>query len=72
VLARNLNRCIALGGNIYFLAKLGATDGHSFQYMAACMTGMTQQDYAQMMLKGGRSPEGNRFIDEQQEGGSVG
>ena len=27
VLARDLNRCIALGGNIYFLAKIGATDG---------------------------------------------
>src|SRR5215472_13973467 len=52
VLARDLNRCIELGGNIYFLAKLGATDGHSFQTMAARMTGMTQQEYAQMMLNG--------------------
>src|SRR5512147_3200004 len=25
VLARDLNRCIELGGNIYFLAKIGAT-----------------------------------------------
>src|SRR6185295_5310000 len=33
VLARDLNRCIALGGNIYFLAKIGATDGKSFQQM---------------------------------------
>src|SRR6187399_1734469 len=54
VLARDLNRCIALGGNIYFLAKIGATDGRSFQYMAATMTGMTQEDYMQMMIKGGR------------------
>lgn len=58
VLARDLNRCIELGGNIYFLAKIGATDGKSFQYMAASMTGMTQEEYAQMMLRGGRSPEG--------------
>ena len=65
VLARDLNRCIALGGNIYFLAKIGATDGKSFQYMAASMTGMTQEEYAAMMLAGGRSPEGNRFIGEQ-------
>lgn len=64
VLARDLNRCIELGGNIYFLAKIGATDGKSFQYMAASMTGMTQEEYAQMMLKGGRSPEGNRYIGE--------
>ena len=65
VLARDLNRCLELGGNIYFLAKLGATDGRSFQYMAASMTGMTQEEYAAMMLAGGRSPEGNRFIGEQ-------
>jgi protocatechuate 4,5-dioxygenase alpha chain len=44
-----------LGGNIYFLAKIGATDGKSFQYMAASMTGMSQEDYAKMMLAGGRS-----------------
>ncbi len=64
VLDRDLNRCMQLGGNIYFLAKIGATDGHSFQYLAASMTGMTQEDYAAMMLAGGRSPEGNRFVGE--------
>jgi len=64
VMARDLNRCIALGGNIYFLAKIGATDGRSFQFMAASMTGMTQEEYAQMMIKGGRSPEGNRYSSE--------
>ena len=56
VLARDLNRCIELGGNIYFLAKIGATDGKSFQFMAASMTGMTQEEYAKMMLQGGRAP----------------
>jgi protocatechuate 4,5-dioxygenase alpha chain len=64
VLARDLNRCIELGGNIYFLAKIGATDGKSFQYMAGSMTGMTQEEYAKMMLAGGRSPEGNRSKSE--------
>lgn len=58
VLARDLNRCIELGGNIYFLAKIGATDGRSFQFMAASMTGMSQEDYAKMMLAGGRSAAG--------------
>jgi len=57
VLARDYNRMIALGGNIYFLAKIFATDGKSFQYAAALMTGMTQDAYAQMMLNGGRKPE---------------
>jgi protocatechuate 4,5-dioxygenase alpha chain len=60
VLKRNWNRMLELGGNIYFTAKLGATDGLSFQQVAAIMTGSTQQDYAEMMLKGGRSVEGNR------------
>jgi protocatechuate 4,5-dioxygenase alpha chain len=51
---------LELGGNIYFTAKLGATDGHSFRHLAAVMTGSTQDDYAAMMLAGGRSVEGNR------------
>jgi protocatechuate 4,5-dioxygenase alpha chain len=56
VLARDLNAAIANGGNIYFLAKLGATDGKSFQQMAASMTGTTEEQYRDMMLRGGRSP----------------
>jgi protocatechuate 4,5-dioxygenase, alpha chain len=64
VLRRDWNRMIALGGNIYFLAKLFSTDGKSFQYTAAQMTGMSQEAYAQMMLAGGRAPEGNRFLSD--------
>ena len=60
VLNRDYNRMLELGGNIYFTAKLGATDGHSFRHLAAVMTGSTQDDYAAMMLAGGRSAEGNR------------
>jgi protocatechuate 4,5-dioxygenase alpha chain len=60
ILARDYNRMLELGGNIYFTAKLGATDGHSFRHLAAVMTGATQEDYAAMMLAGGRSVEGNR------------
>ncbi|MGB7034744.1 MAG: protocatechuate 4,5-dioxygenase subunit alpha [Xanthobacteraceae bacterium] len=60
ILKRDYNRMLELGGNIYFTAKLGATDGHSFQHLAAVMTGNTQDDYAKMMLGGGRNVEGNR------------
>lgn len=60
ILKRDYNRMLELGGNIYYTAKLGATDGHSFQHLAAVMTGSTQQDYAAMMLAGGRPVEGNR------------
>ena len=54
VLSRDLNRCIALGGNIYFLAKIVATDGKSFQQMAGSMTGMSEEAYRDMMIGGGR------------------
>ena len=64
VLDRDLNRCIALGGNIYFLAKIGATDGKSFQQMAGSMTGMTEEEYRNMMVAGGRSANGNRVVGE--------
>ncbi len=64
VLDRDLNRCISLGGNIYFLAKIGATAGKSFQQMAGSMTGMTEEEYRNMMIAGGRSITGNRRIGE--------
>ncbi len=68
VRARDLNWMMRTGGNIYFLSKLGATDGLSFQQMAGSMTGMTEQQYRDMMVHGGRSPEGNRY---QGEGGDA-
>src|SRR5688572_1531630 len=49
ILKRDWNRMLELGGNIYFTAKLAATDGLSFQHIAALMTGSTQEQYAQMM-----------------------
>lgn len=69
ILTRNWGRMIELGGNIYFLSKLFSTDGLSFQYVAATMTGLTQEQYADMMLKGGRSIEGNRSKSEWKKSG---
>ena len=60
VLDRDWNGMIAQGGNISFTAKIAATDGLSFQQVAAMMSGVSQAEYAQMMLDGGRSIEGNR------------
>jgi protocatechuate 4,5-dioxygenase alpha chain len=70
ILDRDWNRMIELGGNIYFTAKLGATDGLSFQQIAAKMTGMSQQEYADMMAQGGRPVSGNRFQSEWEARGS--
>lgn len=64
VLDRDLNRLISLGGNIYFLAKIGATDGRSFQQMAGSMTGLSEEEYRDMMIAGGRTPDGNRYTRE--------
>lgn len=62
VLARDYNRMLELGGNIYFLSKIFSTDGISFAEAVSTMTDMDFPTYRQMMLEGGRSPQGNRSI----------
>jgi protocatechuate 4,5-dioxygenase, alpha chain len=62
VLARDYNRLLDLGGNIYFLAKVFSTDGLSFLQAVGTMSGMAPEDYQAMMVAGGRSPEGQRSI----------
>ena len=64
VLARDYNKMLDEGGNIYFLAKIFATDGLSYLQAVSTMTGMDIDDYQKMMLSGGRSPEGWRSIKE--------
>ena len=68
VLARDYNAMIDEGGNIYFLSKLFSTDKKSFQFAAGSMTGMSQEEYAEMMLKGGRSPQGQRSLKANRAG----
>jgi protocatechuate 4,5-dioxygenase alpha chain len=60
VLERDWNEMLQLGGNIYFTSKIAATDGLSFQQIAAIMSGVSQPEYAAMMLHGGRPIAGNR------------
>jgi len=64
VLARDYNKMLDNGGNIYFLAKIFATDGLSYLQAVSTMTGMPVDDYQKMMLSGGRSPEGWRSIKD--------
>ncbi|MDF2638485.1 MAG: protocatechuate 4,5-dioxygenase, alpha chain [Novosphingobium lindaniclasticum] len=66
ILARDYNRLIDLGGNIYFLAKLIAADGLSFVEGVSSMTDLTLEQYQAMMLAGGRSPNGQRSIRGEQ------
>ena len=64
LLARDYNKLLDLGGNIYFLSKLFSTDGFSFAQAVSTMTGMTFEEYQAMMNAGGRSPQGVRSIRE--------
>jgi len=68
VLNRDWSGMLELGANIYHMSKLGGTDKRSFQYLAGSMSGMTQEQYRDMMLKGGRSIEGNRSKSERKPG----
>ena len=67
VMERAWNTLLDLGGVSYALAKLAFTDEHSYQYMAAEMCGLTQQEYADMMIAGGRSLDGWRSKKERGE-----
>ena len=64
VLDRDFTRMIALGGNIYFLVKISATDGMGLAAAVSTMTDLSPEEYIKMMKDGGRSPEGNRSIAE--------
>jgi protocatechuate 4,5-dioxygenase alpha chain len=64
ILDRDYNRCLDLGGNVYFLSKLFSTDGISFAQAVSTMTDMNFEEYTKMMIAGGRSPEGLRSKKE--------
>ena len=66
VMARAWNTLLSLGGVSYALAKLAFTDGKSYQFMASQMVGVPEQDYVDMMLKGGRSVEGWRTLADRE------
>jgi protocatechuate 4,5-dioxygenase alpha chain len=61
---RDLNRLISLGGNVYFLAKIGATDGLNYVQIVSSMTENDADAHKEMMINGGRSPDGNRYLHE--------
>ena len=70
VLERDWLGLLRLGGNIYYTFKLAACDGLTMQHVGAGMsgTGMTVEEFRQMMLDGGRPIDGNRSKGEQGHG----
>jgi protocatechuate 4,5-dioxygenase, alpha chain len=64
VVDRDFNRMLELGGNVYFLSKIFASDGLSYVQAVSTMTGMSVEEYQAMMLAGGRSIDGWRSKSE--------
>ena len=66
ILNRDWLEMLRLGGNIYYTFKLAIFDGYNMQQAGAAMsnTGMTEAEFKQMMIDGGRSIEGNRSKKE--------
>lgn len=66
VRSRDWLTMLSLGGNIYYLFKLAIFDGWSMQHAGAAMsgTGMSVEEFRQMMLGGGRPIEGWRSRKE--------
>lgn len=69
VIDRDLNRLIELGGNVYMLAKIGASEGLTYLEIVSSMTDLDVEAYRDMMLSGGRPIDGNRHVDEWERGG---
>lgn len=67
VLDRDFQKLLDLGGNVYFLSKIFASDGLSYVQAVSTMTEFSTEEYAQMMISGGRSPEGWRSKKERGE-----
>ena len=64
VLQREWIGMLRLGGNIYYTFKLAIFDGLSMQDAGGKMSGVSTKEFQQMMINGGRSPEGNRYKSE--------
>lgn len=66
VLDRDWLELLRLGGNIYYTFKLAIFDGRSMQYVGGAMSDMTEEEFRQMMIHGGREVEGNRSKQAQE------
>ena len=60
VLRRDWLAMLQLGGNIYDTFKIAICDGLSMQDVGAAMSGVSTEEFQQMMLSGGRPIEGDR------------
>ncbi len=59
---------LQLGGNIYYTFKLAIFDGLNMQQVGGMMSGVSAEEFAQMMIDGGRSAEDNLFTTQDHAG----
>ena len=64
VLERDYLELLRLGGNIYYTFKIAIFDRRSMQYVGGQMSGMSEDEFKQMMMNGGRAVAGNRYKGE--------
>ncbi|MBU6265881.1 MAG: protocatechuate 4,5-dioxygenase subunit alpha [Actinomycetales bacterium] len=67
VIDRDFQKMLDLGGNVYFLSKIFASEGLSYVQAVSTMTDMNPEEYQQMMINGGRNIEGWRSKKERGE-----
>ena len=67
VIDRDFQKMLDLGGNVYFLSKIFASEGLSCVQAVSTMTDMTTEQYQEMMINGGRNIEGWRSKKERGE-----
>jgi len=68
VLDRDWVAMLRLGGNIYYTFKIAIVDGLSMQGVGGLMSGVTREEFQQMMINGGRPLAGNRYEEEWKRG----
>lgn len=64
VVDRDWIAMLRLGGNIYYTFKIAIFDGLSMQNVGGKMSGVSEEEFKQMMINGGRPIEGNRYKQE--------
>ena len=66
VLDRDWLEMLRLGGNIYYTFKLAISDGLTMQQVSGAMSGISGDEFVEMMANGGRSIQGNRHVADRE------
>ncbi|PHS25648.1 MAG: protocatechuate 4,5-dioxygenase subunit alpha [Robiginitomaculum sp.] len=70
--ARDWVGMLRLGGNIYYTFKIAIFDGLSMQYIGGEMSHISEAEFRQMMIDGGRPPTPENLFTKTRRGSSDG